>query len=87
MNETRVEMIRQRLEQALSPASLEIIDDSHKHIGHAGAASGAGHFTVKISAKALTGKTRIQQHQSIYQALADMMPAEIHALSIKVLQN
>ncbi|OAJ34758.1 BolA family protein [Piscirickettsia salmonis] len=87
MSETRVNMIRQRLEQALSPSHLEVIDDSHKHIGHAGAASGAGHFTVKISAAHLKGKSRILQHQTIYQALTDMMPTEIHALSIKILDH
>ncbi|ERL62794.1 bolA-like family protein [Piscirickettsia salmonis LF-89 = ATCC VR-1361] len=80
-------MIRQRLEQALSPSHLEVIDDSHKHIGHAGAASGAGHFTVEISAAPLKGKSRILQHQAIYQALTDMMPTEIHALSIKILDH
>lgn len=85
MSTSRLDKIRSRLEAALTPSQLEIIDDSHKHIGHAGAAGGAGHFTVKISAAALEGKTRIQQHQCIYQALDDMMPAEIHALSIKVL--
>ncbi|MBL1433456.1 MAG: BolA/IbaG family iron-sulfur metabolism protein, partial [Gammaproteobacteria bacterium] len=51
----RITMIRQRLTESLSPSSLEITDDSHKHIGHAGAASGGGHFTVHIVSEVFAG--------------------------------
>ncbi|MDH3354031.1 MAG: BolA family transcriptional regulator [Chromatiales bacterium] len=82
MSEVRVEMIRERLEKEFSPTALEIIDDSHMHAGHA-SAGGAGHFTVKIAAEAFTGKMPLQRHKMVFSALDDMMPSEIHALSIE----
>ncbi len=81
-NEERISKIRQRLEEALSPTSLEIIDDSHKHVGHAGARGGGGHFSVNIVATAFEGKGLIQKHRMVYEAVGDMMNADIHALSI-----
>lgn len=85
MTEARVATIRQRLESALTPEFLEIIDDSHKHVGHAGARDGRGHFTVRIRAKALMGQTPLTQHRAIYAALGRMMETDIHALAIQVL--
>lgn len=79
----RVEMIRQRLQQALSPLCLEIVDDSHKHAGHAGARSGGGHFSVMLVSDMFTGKPLLQRHRLVYDALADRMVADIHALSIR----
>lgn len=81
----RVEMIRERLVKALAPSRLEITDDSHLHKGHAGAASGAGHFSVTIVSDKFTGQNMIQRHRLVYLAVNDMMPAEIHALSINAL--
>lgn len=78
----RVEMIRERLENEFSPTALEIIDDSHMHAGHA-SAGGAGHFTVKITAEAFTGKMPLQRHKMVFAAVDDMMQSEIHALSIE----
>ena len=83
MNEQRTAMIRERLARELSPASLEIIDESAKHAGHAGAASGGGHFIVHIVANAFRDKTLIQRHRLVYAALGDIMHREIHALSIQ----
>lgn len=82
-NSARLERMHQLLSDALSPTALEIIDDSHKHVGHAGAASGAGHFTVKIIADAFSGKLPLQCHRLVYAALDEMMPEHIHALSIQ----
>lgn len=82
----RIEKIKQRLTEALAPDELEIIDDSHKHIGHAGAADGLGHFTVIIEAESLENLSRIQQHQAIYTALGKMMTTDIHALKIKIIR-
>ena len=80
----RVEMIRQRLTAALAPAHLEIVDESHKHAGHAGAMeSGGGHFNVDIVADAFTGKSLVQRHRMIYEALGAAMQTDIHALSIQ----
>jgi BolA protein len=81
----RVEMIRERLVKALAPSRLEITDDSYLHKGHAGAASGAGHFSVTIVSDKFTGQNMIQRHRMVYLAINDMMPSEIHALSINAL--
>ena len=80
---TRVERIRARLEAALSPTSLNVIDDSHNHVGHEGAKDGRGHFTVEIASPAFAGKPPIQRHRMVYEALGEMMQTDIHALSIK----
>jgi BolA protein len=76
-------MIRARLEQAFSPARLDISDDSHLHRGHAGAAAGGGHFSVTIVSDKFNGQSMISRHRMVYLAVNDMMPAEIHALSIR----
>ena len=78
-------MIRSRLEEALSPTQIDIIDESHQHAGHAGAASGGGHFNVTIVAEKFSGKSTIERHRMVYLAVNDIMPSEIHALSIKAL--
>ncbi len=85
INQQRIAIMRQRLCQAFDPQYIEILDDSSQHIGHAGAASGAGHFTVMISSSNFIGKTRLQAHKMIYHALADMMDSDIHALRIKLI--
>ncbi|AKE52402.1 BolA family protein [Kangiella geojedonensis] len=85
-NSARIEKMNQLIADALQPEQLEIIDDSHKHIGHAGAKGGLGHFTVVIKSDALEGKRMIQQHRMIYDALGDMMQTDIHALAIKVIK-
>lgn len=82
-NTHRIEKMHALLTQSLAPTQLDIIDDSHKHIGHAGAASGAGHFTVKISAEAFRDQPMLKQHRMVYDALDSMMPDDIHALSIQ----
>jgi len=83
MSQQRTAMIRERLTRELAPESLEIIDESAKHAGHAGAASGGGHFIVHIVADTFRDKTLIQRHRLVYDALGDIMHREIHALSIQ----
>ena len=83
MTGQRIEMIRERLARELAPVSLEIIDESAKHAGHAGAASGGGHFIVHIVADSFRDKTPIQRHRLVYDAVGDIMHQEIHALSIQ----
>ncbi|AOE50219.1 BolA family protein [Kangiella sediminilitoris] len=85
-NTVRIQKMHQRISEALQPEQLDIIDDSHKHIGHAGAKGGLGHFTVIIKSDLLEGKRMIQQHRLIYDALGDMMQTDIHALAIKVIK-
>lgn len=84
MSKKRIANIKKLL-LPLEPTFIEVIDDSDKHIGHAGAKDGAGHFTVKIRSEQFSGKTRIEVHKLIYAALAQMLPQEIHALKIKII--
>jgi len=83
MNTDRLAMIRSRLTQALQPTSLEIIDESARHAGHAGAASGGGHFIVHIVSGVFQDKNLIQRHRMVYDAVGNMMHTQIHALSIQ----
>ena len=83
MNEQRVDMIREKLTTAFSPSQLDIVDDSHKHAGHEGAKAGGGHFNVLIVATAFEGKSLLQRHRMVYEAMGDAMKSDIHALSIK----
>lgn len=81
-NSDRITMIRERLEASFHPVQLEIVDESHKHAGHAGA-RGGGHFVVHIVAEQFAGKSPIQRHRMVYDAMGDLMQSEVHALSIK----
>jgi len=76
-------MIRQRLSVHLDPESVEIEDQSHLHAGHAGAASGGGHFEVVVVAQNFSGLNMLARHRLVYDALGEAMHNEIHALSIK----
>lgn len=80
--EERANIIRSRLEATFSPSELIITDDSHLHVGHAGAKGGASHFSVKIQSVQFTGLSLVAKHRLIYQALNDLIPEEIHALKI-----
>ena len=73
--------MQQRL-TSLQPESMNIVDDSAKHVGHVGAASGGGHYQLTIVSKLFAGKPQVARHRLIYQALGDMMHRQIHALSI-----
>mgnify|MGYP006288403143 CR=1 FL=1 len=79
----RIERIRAALEAALSPETLDIVDESHLHIGHAGARTGLGHFRVHIRSDAFAGVNPLARHRMVYEALGDMMTTDIHALSIR----
>ena len=84
---TRVDTIRQRLDEAFNPESLELVDESAKHAGHTGNKAGGGHYLVTIVSDEFAGKSTIQRHRMVYEALGDMMKSEIHALSIKALTS
>ena len=83
MSADRVARLRARLTAALQPDALEIVDESARHAGHAGAAGGGGHFIVNIVSTAFEGTSLIQRHRMVYDAVGDMMHTEIHALSIQ----
>ena len=79
----RIERMRALLEAALAPERLEITDDSHLHIGHAGARDGRGHYTVAIVSAAFEGRNAVARHRMVYEALGDMMQTDVHALAIR----
>lgn len=81
--EQRVEAIRAALERGLSPVSLEIEDESHRHAGHAGARDGRGHFRVDIVSGAFDGLAPLARHRAVYAAVGDLMTTDIHALAIR----
>ncbi|OGS92377.1 MAG: BolA family protein [Gallionellales bacterium GWA2_59_43] len=76
-----MDSMRTRL-AALEPVALEIIDDSHKHAGHAGARDGGGHYRLNIVSAQFAGKSTVTRHRMIYSALGEMMRHDIHALNI-----
>lgn len=82
MNDTENE-IRTRL-AALAPLHLDLRNDSHLHAGHAGN-TGGGHFSLLIVSAAFDGQSRIRRQRLVKNALHDLFPARIHALSIKAL--
>jgi BolA protein len=85
MNAERVALIRERLEAAFQPDELEIVDDSHRHAGHAGARDGRGHFNVRIRSRLFSGKRTVERHRMIYAALGSLMQTDIHALGVTAL--
>jgi BolA protein len=78
-----LEELERRLQQRFPDARLRVVDDSHLHAGHTGAAGGAGHFTVEIVSDDFAGVTRVARHRLVYDAVADWMPHRIHALVVK----
>lgn len=79
--------LRERLQQVLAPSSLEVLDESWQHAGHAGAdGTGSGtHFRVRIASPAFAGRTRVAQHRLVYDALRDFVDRGVHALAIETL--
>jgi BolA family transcriptional regulator, general stress-responsive regulator len=79
----RTHLIRERLQQELQPDSCQVVDESHLHVGHAGARDGRGHFRVEIVSRKFSGLSSIARHRLVYQALGSLMETDIHALSIQ----
>ena len=75
----------QRLRERLQPLKLEVIDESYQHQGHAGSnISGFGsHFRVRVTSQIFTGKSAVQRHRLVYDALQDFMDQGLHALAIE----
>lgn len=87
MTEARVAAIRERLEAALAPVELEVIDESHLHRGHPGARDGRGHFRVRIVSDVFHGLPRLARHRRVYAAVGDLMTTDIHALNIEAIST
>ena len=84
MSDTPQQM-RQRL-AVLQPASIDIEDESARHAGHEGAKGGGGHYRLRIVSAAFAGKSTVQRHRMVYDALGEMMRREIHALSVRAIE-
>ena len=84
MKSATEQVIRERL-AALNPLALDLLDESGQHAGHAGAASGGGHWQLTIVSEAFRGKSAVARHRMVYEALGDLMKRDIHALKIEAL--
>jgi len=78
MTKAKIELL---LREVFKPTYLEVVDESHKHVGHAGALQG-GHYQVTIVSKSFEGKKLLESHRMVYQAL-EPVKSSIHALAIK----
>jgi BolA protein len=85
MSDPRLAKIRERLEAALAPQEIVLEDESAMHAGHAGAASGGGHYRLKIISGKFEGLKLVTRHRLVYDSVHDMMHKEIHALAITAL--
>jgi BolA protein len=75
-----------RLNSALRPTNIELIDDSEQHRGHGGYnPAGESHFSLRIESPAFSGKSRVERQRMIYAALGELMQSRVHALSIRAM--
>ena len=81
---TVTELIRERL-ASLSPESVDIEDESARHVGHAGAQSGGGHYALTLVSAKFAGEPLQARHRMVYAALGSLMHKEIHALAIRAI--
>jgi BolA protein len=78
--------IREKLTRAFTPMALEVVNDSHRHAGHAGSpGTGESHFSIKVVSAAFDGKSRVERHRMVNEALAEELSGKIHALAVKAL--
>jgi BolA protein len=78
--------IREKLTKAFAPSALEVVNDSHRHAGHAGSpGTGESHFSIKVVSAAFAGKSRLERHRMVNEALAEELAGKIHALAITAL--
>lgn len=85
MSDPRLDNIRSRLLAAFGSAEIVLEDESALHAGHAGAASGGGHYRLRITSAKFAGLNLVTRHRLVYDAVHDMMHKEIHALAITAL--
>ena len=79
----RRQRIEERLREALHADFVEVLDESHLHAGHAGAAGGAGHFRAVLVSPRFEGLSQVSRQRLVYQTLTTEMKTEIHALSMR----
>jgi BolA protein len=78
----KMDRIRARLDETFSPLACQLTDESALHAGHAGAASGGGHYRLRLVSVSFEGQNRVTRHRLVYDCLRDMMHTDIHALAI-----
>ena len=81
----RPERIQSLLTAGLAPVECVIDDESHLHAGHAGAASGGGHYRLRLVSARFEGLNKVARHRLVYDCLREMMTKEIHALAMTLL--
>jgi BolA family transcriptional regulator, general stress-responsive regulator len=80
------DQIREKLTRAFSPEALDVVNDSHRHAGHAGSpGTGESHFSIKVVSAAFDGKSRVERHRMVNAVLAEELAGKIHALAITAL--
>ena len=80
------EQITNKLRQAFAPVALEVVNDSHRHAGHAGSPqTGESHFSIKVVSESFAGKSRVERHRMVNEVLAEELKDRIHALAISAL--
>ncbi len=85
INQQRIQNFDEDLRKVFQVSDLQIDDESHLHAGHAGAASGGGHFKLRIVAPEFKGLNLVARHRAVYAALNRHITNEIHALTITAL--
>jgi BolA protein len=80
-----VSWLETRLRDAFAPEHLEIIDESARHAGHAGAAGGGGHYRIVVVSMSFGDKDLLSRQRLVYDALGDAMRSRIHALALRTL--
>ena len=80
------ERITRKLQQAFAPETLEVVNESHRHAGHASSpGTGESHFTIKVVSQSFAGKTRLERHRMVNEVLAEELAGKVHALAITAL--
>lgn len=82
-NRERIERIEALLRERVGAVRVEVVDESHLHVGHAGAISGAGHFRAHVVSPRFAGLSRVESQRLVYQALDEMIGPDIHALALR----
>jgi BolA family transcriptional regulator, general stress-responsive regulator len=82
---TATDKIAEILREALAANEVSVEDEGAQHVGHPGAASGGGHYHVRVVSPRFEGKSMLERHRMVYQALADEMQRSIHALALTTL--
>jgi BolA protein len=82
---SREDLILKLLNETFHPLQCQLVDESSLHVGHAGAASGGGHYRLRIVSATFEGQNRLNRHRLVYDCLRDLMHTAIHAIAISAM--